>query len=466
MKSTGMTGEIAQSLRSDLRGKVITPEDASYDEARQLYNAMIDKHPKIIARCVDAADVMAALDFGRRNGLVIAVRGGGHNGGGLGSCDDGLVIDLSSMTGIRVDPNARTVRVGAGCTQGDVDHATHPFGLAVPSGIVSTTGIAGLCLGGGLGYLSREYGLTIDNLIEADVILADGSLVVASAEQNADLFWALRGGGGNFGIVTSFLFRAHPVSQVYAGPIFWDLAHAREIMQWYREFLPDAPTGLCSILGLKSVPSAAAFPRDLWGRRICALISCYVGDKKAGQEAMRPVRETLPPPLLDGMAMMPYPKLQSMFDPLLPKGLQWYWKGDFVNDLPDEAINAHLAHAESTPSELSLMHLYPIDGAVHRVAADETAWPWRDVTWSMVIAGVDPDPGIVGDLVRWGRDYWAAVQPYGAGGAYVNFMMADEGEARVRATYGTNFDRLGTTKARYDPENVFRVNQNIPPERA
>jgi FAD/FMN-containing dehydrogenase len=240
MKSTGMTGEIAQSLRSDLRGKVITPEDASYDEARQLYNAMIDKHPKIIARCVDAADVMAALDFGRRNGLVIAVRGGGHNGGGLGSCDDGLVIDLSSMTGIRVDPNARTVRVGAGCTQGDVDHATHPFGLAVPSGIVSTTGIAGLCLGGGLGYLSREYGLTIDNLIEADVILADGSLVVASAEQNADLFWALRG-GGNFGIVTSFLFRAHPVSQVYAGPIFWDLAHAREIMQWYREFLPDAP---------------------------------------------------------------------------------------------------------------------------------------------------------------------------------------------------------------------------------
>lgn len=453
----------AHELRKTFRGEIVGSKDEGYDDARSLYNGMIDKRPHLIARCADVADVIAAVNFGRENGLLIAVRGGGHNGGGLGSCDDGLVIDLGMMKGIRVDPGSRMVRAGPGCTQGDADHAGHAFGLAVPAGIVSTTGIAGLTLGGGHGYLSRQHGLTIDNLLEADVVLADGNFVTASETQNEDLFWALRGGGGNFGIVTSFLFRAHPVSTVYAGPIFWDVAYAHEVMQWYRDFLPDAPEQLCSFFGLKTVPSTDPFPRDIWGKRICALISCYNGDVEAGERAMKPVREALPDPLLDAMGPMPFPALQALFDPLLPKGLQWYWKGSFVKELPDEAIDVHLAHAQETPSELSLVHLYPIDGAVHRVAPDQTAWCCRDATWSMVIAGIDPDPQKAPELVRWGRDYWQALTPFTSGGAYVNFLMDDEGEARVKATYGENYDRLAGIKAKYDPANLFRVNQNIPP---
>jgi len=455
-----------QNLRNALRGNVIGPSDQGYQEARQLYNGMIDKRPALIARCVDVADVVCAVNFGREHGLLIAIRGGGHNGGGLGSCDGGLVIDLSEMKGVRVDPEARTVRVGPGCTQGDVDHAAHAFGLAVPAGIVSTTGVAGLTLGGGTGYLTRKCGLTIDNLIAADVVLADGSVVIAGEERNPDLFWALRGGGGNFGVVTSFLFRAHPVDMVYAGPIFWDSAHAQKIMPWYREFLAGAPEELCCFLGLKTVPSTAPFPREIWGQRICALISCYNGSEEQGVAAMRPVRDALPPPLLDGMAMMPFPTLQGLFDPLLPPGLQWYWKGDFVKDLPDEAIDAHLEQAAQTPSELSLMHLYPIDGAVHRVAGDATAWSQRDATWSMVVAGIDPDPGKAPDLKRWARQYWEAVHPFNLEGGYVNFMMQDEGASRVQATYAANYERLAKVKSRYDPENLFRVNQNIPPAAA
>jgi FAD/FMN-containing dehydrogenase len=455
-----------QEFRSALRGNVLGPSDQGYAEARGLYNAMIDKRPALIARCADVADVISAVNFGREHGLLIAIRGGGHNGGGLGSCDDGLMIDLSQMKGVRVDPGTRTVRVGPGCTQGDVDHAAHAFGLAVPAGIVSTTGVAGLTLGGGTGYLTRKHGLTIDNLIEADVVLADGSFVTASEERNPDLFWALRGGGGNFGVVTSFLFRAHPVDMVYAGPIFWDVAYAREIMRWYRDFLPTAPEELCCFLGLKTVPSTDPFPREIWGKRICALISCYDGSEEEGVAAMRPVRDALPPPLLDGMATMPFPALQGLFDPLLPPGLQWYWKGDFVEDLPDEAIDVHLEHAANTPSELSLVHLYPIDGAVHRVAGDATAWSPRDARWSMVIAGIDPDPAKAPDLKRWARHYWEAVHPFNLEGAYVNFMMQDEGASRVQATYGPNYERLARVKRRYDPENLFRVNQNIPPAAA
>ena len=285
------------------------------------------------------------------------------------------------MKGVRVDPAQRTVRVGPGCTQGDVDHATHAFGLAVPAGIVSTTGVAGLTLGGGHGYLSRKYGLTIDNLIEADVVLADGSFVTASDSSHPDLFWALRGGGGNFGVVTSFVFRAHPVDQVYAGPIFWEQKDARRIMQWYREFLPGSPRELGAFVGLKTVPSADPFPKEIQGRKICALVSCYSGPVAEGEALMNQVRKDLPPPILDWMGAMPFPALQGLFDPLLPKGLQWYWKGDFVKELPDAAIDVHLEHAAESPSELSLMHLYPIDGAVHEVAAarDGLELPRRDL---------------------------------------------------------------------------------------
>ena len=451
------------NFEAGLRGQVIKPQDQGYDEARALYNGMIDKRPRVIARCADVADVISAVNFGRDNNLLIAIRGGGHNGPGLGSCDDGLVIDLSAMKGVRVDPTSRTVRAGPGCTQGDVDHACHAFGLAVPAGIVSTTGLAGLTLGGGTGYLTRKCGLTIDNLIEADVVLADGRFVTASSSQNEDLFWSLRGGGGNFGIVTSFVFRAHPASTVLAGPMMWEIKHARQIMQWYRDFLPKAPLELCTFLGLKTVPSTEPFPKDIWGKKIVALISCYNGAAEDGQKAIQPIRSELPAAILDWVGPMPFPAIQTMFDPLLPKGLQWYWKGAYVRELPDQAIDVHLEHAMKAPSELSLMHLYPIDGAVHRLGKDETPWSCRDGTWSMVIAAIDPDPAKAAQLKRWGKAYWEAVNPFTMGGGYVNFMMGDEGDARIKATYGGNFERLVAVKRKYDPNNVFRVNQNIKP---
>ncbi|CAN5876723.1 FAD-binding oxidoreductase [soil metagenome] len=452
----------SEDLRDHLRGDIIDPTDLRYDEARALYNGMIDKHPRLIARCLGVADIISAVDHGRRHGLPIAVRGGGHNGAGLASCDDGLVIDLSLMKGVRVDTEARTVRAEAGCTQGDLDHATGAFGLAVPAGIVSTTGIAGLTLGGGHGYLSRRHGLTIDNLIEADVVLADGTFVTASETEHPELFWALRGGGGNFGVVTSFRYRLHPVDTVHAGPIFFDAVHTAEVMRWYREFLPTAPRELSPFLGLKTVPSTDPFPRELWGTKVCALICCYDGPAAEATEALGPIRTQLPPPLLDGITEMAYPALQAMFDPLLPAGYQWYWKGDFVADLPDEAILAHVEHAALAPSELSLMHLYPVDGAVQEVAPDATAFRFRDATWSMVIAGIDPDPSSAPALADWAKRYWEAVHPHTMGASYVNFMM-DEGADRVRATYGDNHDRLAATKAIYDPDNLFHLNQNIEP---
>src|SRR5216683_3574820 len=391
-RTPAVTSESIAALRVSLRGSIIASGDPGYDEARKVYNGMIDKRPRLIARCVDAADVITAAKFCREQGLLLAIRGGGHNGPGLGSCDDGLVIDLSMMRSVRVDPANRTVRVDAGCTSGDVDHATHALGLAVSFGIVSTTGVAGLTLGGGTGYLTRKYGLTIDNLLEADVVLADGRLVTASASEHPDLFWALRGGGGNFGVVTSFLFQAHPVSTVYAGPIFWEAMHAKAVMRAYRDFIATAPEELGSFVGLKTVPSLDPFPRDYWGRRACAIISSYNGPAEAGAKLMARLLESLPPPIFNWMGAMPFTAMQSLFDPFFPKGLQWYWKGDFVQSLPDEAIDTHIAQAANAPSELSLMHLYPIDGAVHRVAKDETAWSARDATWSMVIAGIDGDP--------------------------------------------------------------------------
>ncbi len=458
-----MTDRIASTLPPSLRGRLLGPEDAGYEEARTLFNAMIDKQPRLIARCADVADVIAAVDFGRREGLLIAVRGGGHSGPGLGSCDDGLVIDLSMMKGVRVDPATRTVRVEGGCTSGDVDHATHPFGLAVPFGIVSTTGVAGLTLGGGTGYLTRKYGLTIDNLLEADVVLADGSFVTADKNRHPDLFWALRGGGGNFGVVTSFLFQAHPVDTVYGGPIFWDAAHARAVMRTYRDFLPAAPEELGAFIGLKAVPSVDPFPKEHWGKRACALVSSYLGSVAEGEKAMSPLLRSVPPPIFNWMGAVPFPAMQALFDPLFPKGLQWYWKGDFVKSLSDEAIDAHIAHSAKAPTQLSVMHLYPINGAVHRVPRDATAWCTRDATWSMVIAGIGPDPAKADALKSWGREYWRAVHPFNLEGGYVNFMMDDEADGRVRTTYGENYPRLAAIKAKYDPKNLFRVNQNIAP---
>jgi FAD/FMN-containing dehydrogenase len=452
-------GKLAHGFRGDLIGR----EHAAYDEARKLYNAMIDKRPALIARCADVADIISAVNFGRDSNLAIAIRGGGHNGAGFASVDDGLVIDLSLLKGVRVDPAKRTVRVAAGCTTGDVDHATHAFGLAIPFGVVSTTGVAGLTLSGGHGYLTRQYGLAIDNLIEADVVLADGTFVKASTQDNADLFWGLRGGGGNFGVVTSFLFQANPASDVYAGPIFWELKDAAKIMRWYREFQASAANEFYVFLGLQTVPSGDPFPKDHWGKRICVLLVSHNGPVTDGEKAVNAVRSALPEPIIDFAGPIPYTALQAMFDGLYPTGQQWYWKGDFVKTLPDAAIEAHIEQAAQVPSEPSCMHLYPVDGAVHRKASGETAWNCRDATWSMVIAGVDADPGKAPALKKWAKDYWEAVHPFNLGGAYPNFMMGDEGQERLKATFGDNYERLAALKKKYDPGNLFRVNHNIRP---
>ena len=458
-----MSDKAIATFTQGFRGAVITRSHPDYDEARKLYNGMIDKRPLIIARCADVADVIAAVNFGRDSKLPIAIRGGGHNGPGLGSVDDGLVIDLSLMKGVRVDPGKRTARVGAGCVTGDVDHATHVFGQAVPFGVISTTGVAGLTLSGGHGYLTRQYGLTIDNLIEADLVLADGSFVTASETDNADLFWALRGGGGNFGVVTSFLFRTSPVQIIYGGPLIFDLADAATVMRWYRDSLPRLPEEFYMFLGLQVVPPGDPFPKEHWGKTTCALLVSHNGPATDAEKAVNAIRAALPKPLIDWAQPMPFTVLQSLFDPLYPKGLQWYWKGDFVEQLLDAAIDAHLAHIKKIPTPFSGMHLYPIDGAARRQKRDATAWNFRDATWSMAIVGVDPDPAKAPVLKQWVRDYWEAVHPFNLEGAYANFMMDDEGEARVKAAYGDNYQRLAALKKKYDPGNLFRVNQNIRP---
>jgi hypothetical protein len=459
-----MTEETVAAFKESLRGRLIEPSDADYDEARALYNGMIDKRPRMIARCVDVADVITAVNFGRDNGLLVAIRGGGHNGPGLGSCNDGLVIDLSGMKSIRVDPTNGTVRVEPGCTSGDVDHATFAFGLAVPMGIVSTTGVAGLTLGGGTGYLTRMHGLTIDNLLEADVVLADGSFVTASKDQNPDLFWALRGGGGNFGVVTSFLFQAHPAKMVFAGPVFFDAAKdGKTVMSTYREFIKTAPPELGIFVGLKTVPSMDPFPQEHWGKRACGIIGAYNGPIAEGERLMGELLAKLPEPFFNWMSEMPMPTINALFDPFFPKGLQWYWKGDFVASLTDEAIDTHIANAAQAPTEICLMHLYPIDGAVHKVAKDATPWGARDASFSMVIAGISPEPAHADDLKNWGTSYWNAIHPYNLEGGYLNFMMDDEVAGRVQASFGPNYDRLASVKAKYDPNNLFRVNQNITP---
>lgn len=449
-------------FKASLHGELLQPHDAGYDAARHVYNGMVDKHPRLIAQCISAADVAAAVNFGRDNDLLLAVRGGGHNGAGLGTCDGGLLIDLSLMKGIRVNPAAREVRIEGGCTQGNVEHATHEFGLTVPAGIISTTGIAGLTLGGGHGYLARKFGLTIDNLLEASVVLADGRFVTANMQEHDDLFWAIRGGGGNYGVVTSFLFRAHPVNTVVAGPMLWPLDEAAEVLQWYRDFMIAAPLELYGFFAFLEVPPFPPFPEPLHGKTMCGIVWCYTGSVETTETAFRPVFE-FRRPAFEHVGPMPFPALQSLFDPLLPSGLQWYWKGDFVTELSDEAITQHIRFGSQLPTPLSTMHLYPIDGAVNQVARDATAFSYREAKWSMVIAGIDPHPANREKITAWAKAYWTALHPYCAGGAYVNFMM-EEGVDRVRATYRDNYDRLVAVKRQYDPSNLFRVNQNINPE--
>jgi FAD/FMN-containing dehydrogenase len=451
-----------EDLRNQLRGKLLESGDPGFETARLVYNRMINRTPRLIAQCGDVADVIAAVKFGRDQKLLIAVRGGGHNAAGLGVCDDGLVIDLSPMNYVHVDPAKKTVLVGGGALWRDVDHATHAFGLAVPSGIISSTGVGGLTLGGGLGYLTRRYGLTIDNLLAVDIVLANGSFVTASAKERADLFWAVRGGGGNFGVVTSFLFRAHPVHTVYGGPMLWTLEDAAEIMRWYRRFIEKAPTDINGFFAFHVVPSWAPFPEHLYGKKMCGIVWCYTGAMNKAEKVFEPIRR-VKTPALDLVGPIPYPVLQSMFDRLYPAGLQWYWKADFVRTLSDKAIALHLNFAERMPTAESTMHLYPVNGAASRIKKNATTWWHRDAQWAEVIVGVDPNPAKKEEITTWAKEYWSALHPHSLGGAYINFMM-EEGRDRIRATYGKNYDRLAKVKKRYDPENIFRVNQNIAPK--
>jgi FAD/FMN-containing dehydrogenase len=448
-----------EGLAGAVKGRVVERGASDYHEARALYNAMIDKQPAAVAYCSDEADVSAALRFARERGLRVAVRGGGHNGAGLGSVDDGLVLDLSEQNAVTVDPAARMVRVQGGARLGDVDKATHEHGLAVPAGIIGTTGVGGLTLGGGVGHLSRGCGLTIDNLVAARVVLADGSVVDADADRESDLFWAIRGGGGNFGVVTSFSFRCHPVSIVQAGPVLYDLADSADVLRWYREFLPAQPRQLAGFFAFLTIPPAPPFPEELHMRKVCGIAWCYAGEDDSA--ALREAR-SFGKPLLDGVASMPLPAWNSAFDALYPAGDQWYWRGEFVKEIPDAAVEKHVEFGEALPSWKSTMHLYPIDGAPSEVGSDETAWAYRDAVWAQVIAGVDPDPANAAAIRSWAVDYSDAIRPYTLGTGYVNFQMQEEGD-KVKAMYGKNYDRLARIKAQYDPDNFFHVNQNIRP---
>lgn len=445
-----------------LRGKIIAPNDKGYDDARKVHNGMIDKKPLMIVYCMDVADVIRSVNFSRNNNLLLSVRSGGHNAGGLGICNDGVVIDLSGIKYTHVDPAAKTVIVGGGCTWGDVDHATHAFGMATPSGIISTTGVGGLTLGGGIGHFTRQLGLTIDNLLSVDMVLADGSFVTANPDQNQDLFWAVRGGGGNFGVVTAFKFKLHPVDMVYAGPILYEIDEAEEAMKWYCNYISKkAPDDINGFFAFLTIPPAPMFPEHLHMKIMCGVIWSYTGPLEKADKVFETIRN-FKKPALDLAGPMPQPVLQSMFDGLYSPGLQWYWKADFFKDLTDEAITKHYFFGRSLPTMLSGMHLYPVNGAAAKIGRKETAWNYRDAVWAEVIIGVDPDPANKEKITEWTMEYWKALHPFSAGGAYVNFMM-EEGENRVKASYGENYEKLVTIKNKYDPDNLFRVNQNIKP---
>ena len=454
-----MAVSAVEGLTVAVKGRVVERGASGYDEARALYNAMIEKHPAAIVYCVDEADVAAAIAFARERGLRLAVRCGGHNGAGLGSVDDGLVIDLSPMNDVTVDPDARMVRVQGGAKLGEVDRATYEHGFAVPAGIISTTGVGGLTLGGGVGHLSRGAGLTIDNLVAATVVLADGSIVQTDVEHEPDLFWAIRGGGGNFGVVTSFTFRGYPATTVQAGPVLYDIGDAAELLRWYRDFLPAQPGEFNGFFAFLSVPPGPPFPEELHLRKVCGVVWCYAGEDDS--PALKEAR-SWGTPLLDGIAPVPLPAWNSAFDAVYPAGDQWYWRGEFVSEIPDAAIEQHVAFGEAMPTWKCTMHLYPIDGAPSRVGSDETAWAYRNAVWAQVIAGVDPDPTNAGTIRDWAVSYSDAGRPHTLGTGYVNFQMQETGD-RVRAMYGPNYDRLARIKGHYDPDNAFSVNQNITP---
>jgi FAD/FMN-containing dehydrogenase len=459
-----MDNAAVTALREGIRGTVTTADDAGYDEARKVRNGMIDKRPAVIVQPANAGDVMTAVRFAADNNLTVAVRGGGHSVPGFGTCDDGVVIDLSSMRGVRVDPMTHTARVSGGATWGDLNAATYPFGLATTGGIISTTGVGGLTLGGGIGYLARGLGLALDNLLAADVVTGDGSFHVASEKDDADLFWAIRGGGGNFGVVTSFEFRLSPVKDIYGGPMFYELDSAGDLFTFYREFIATAPEQFGGFPAYQIAPPLPFIPEERHGKTHALMVACWAGDLDQGERVLQPFHD-LAPVVAEMVGPMPYPALNSAFDALYPPGLRHYWKANFVTELTDDAIRAHIEHGSKVPELTSTMHIYPINGACHRVQPDSTAFAYRDANFATVIAGMWPDAKDDAANIAWVRDYYEATAPHSEEGGYINFMAEDD-QDRIRANYKGNYDRLAEIKRRYDPGNLFRHNQNIAPSGA
>jgi FAD/FMN-containing dehydrogenase len=422
---------------------------------------MFDRHPKAVVLAQQVADVIAGVNFARDGELELSIRGGGHSAPGFGTSEGGLVIDLEQMREVHVDPQQRTARVGGGATWGDFNYATHAYGLATTGGIVSTTGVGGLTLGGGIGYLARSHGLSIDNLRSAEVVTADGSVLVATEDENADLFWALRGGGGNFGVVTNFEFDLHPVTDIYAGIFFYELDFAADVLRFFRDFMPTAPQEYGAFPAFQLAPPLPFVPPDRVGDTFCAAIVHWSGSVEEGEKAMEPFR-AIAPVVAEMVGPMPYPALNMAFDALFPKGLRSYWKGSFVTELSDEAIAEHVRHGAEVPEVSATMHLYPINGACHEVGADDTAFAYRHATYAPVIVAAWQDPSLDQERIGWVRGYYQAIEPYSEAGGYVNFMADDDG-ARVTANYSGHYQRLAEIKREYDPDNLFHLNQNIKP---
>ncbi|MFA6954348.1 MAG: FAD-binding oxidoreductase [Thermoanaerobaculia bacterium] len=458
---TTATRQTIETLRERARGQVITAADDIYDEARKVYNGMIDKRPAVIIRAVDVGDVIAAVDYARENGLDLAVRGGSHSVPGFGTCDDGVVVDLVQMNGVRVDPNAKTARAEGGTTWGGFNHATYPYGLATTGGIIASTGIAGLTLGGGIGYLTRGYGLSLDNLISADVVTADGRVLVASARENEDLFWAIRGGGGNFGVVTSFEYQLHPVKDVVAGIFFYPIDRVRDVLGFYRDYVAKAPEAMGLFPAFQIAPPLPFIKPEDVGKPFIAIVSCWSGAADKAEAEMAKLRGAAPI-VAEMVAPMPYYVINGLFDPLLPAGLQHYWKASFATELTDAAVAVHAEFGPRVPVVSSTMHIYPINGAAHRVKSDATAFAYREASFATVIAGMWPDAADNARNTKWVKDYYKALEPHSLSAGYVNFMADDDAD-RVKDNYRGNYDRLVKAKRKYDPGNLFHMNQNIKP---
>ncbi|WP_222914363.1 FAD-binding oxidoreductase [Natrinema sp. SYSU A 869] len=449
-------------LQKQFRGTLLRPNDDGYDEARTIWNAMIDREPALIAQCASVTDVIASVNFATEHGLTLAVKGGGHNAAGNAVCDGGLVIDLSRMKSVRVKPETRTVRVEPGVLLGELDHETQAFGLATPAGIVSTTGVAGLTLGGGWGWLSRSYGLTIDNLRSADIVTADGELLHASEDENEDLFWGIRGGGGNFGIVTSFEFDCHKVGpEVLGGPIFHPFEDATDLLRFHREFTSEAPDELCCYVAITAAPLEPFIPEELHGTTVVAFIMCYSGPIEEGEQVVEPLRE-FGDPIADLVGPMPFTGLQQLFDEDLKAGARNYWKTQLVEPLSDEAIDIVVDRARTRPTPSSDIVLEHLGGAIARVSPDTTAFRHRDAAFSFNVFPRWTDPEKDEAHISWAQEFMDAIAPFASDGVAVNFL-SQEGDERVKAAYGANYERLATLKNEYDPENLFQMNQNIEP---